>query len=182
MAENAKVKILTAAAELFLEMSPSDITHRAIAVKAGVPLGSTTYHFASLDELLSSAVEFSLASATTERRAWLEKESSTLDLPDTLIRMVLPQEFWDKKTAVNLYLLWLQGLGQDRTRSAIKSYTEELILDLNIVIETFSLSLDSNMLLALVDGRILQWLELDKEFSWLEESLRADISKFVKKK
>lgn len=173
--ESAKKKILTAAAELFLEMNPSEITHRTIAAKAGVPLGSTTYHFASLDELLASAVEFSLATATTERRAWLEKLSPASDLSQVLIRMVLPQEFWNQKAAVNLYLIWLQGLGHEYSKASIKAYTEQLIEDLREVVKIYSLNINPQLMLAIVDGRILQWFQLDRDFSWLESSILSDL-------
>ena len=177
MAESAKIKILTAAAELFLEMNPSEITHRTIAAKAGVPLGSTTYHFSSLDELLASAVEYSLAATTAERRAWLEKLTPASNLSEALIRMVLPQEFWSQKAAVNLYLIWLQGLGYEYSKASIKAYTEQLIEDLERVVEIYSLKIDPQLLLAIVDGRILQWIQLELDFPWLEKSILADLNK-----
>lgn len=48
--------IVAAAADLLVE-SGSDITHRRVAERAGVPLGSTTYYFANLDELRAAALE-----------------------------------------------------------------------------------------------------------------------------
>ena len=179
MADSAKAKILSAAAELFLEMNPSAITHRTIAAKAGVPLGSTTYHFASLEELLGNAVEFSLAATTNERRAWLEKLSPASNLSRTLIQMVLPQEFWNQKSAVNLYLIWLQGLGNEHSKASIKTYTEHLIEDLEKVVKIYALKINPQLLLAIVDGRILQWIQLDFDFPWLENSINSDLKKLM---
>lgn len=174
MADSAKAKILSAAAELFLEMNPSAITHRTIAAKAGVPLGSTTYHFASLEELLANAVDFALTATTNERRAWLEKVTPASDLSHTLIQMVLPEEFWNQKAAVNLYLIWLQGLGYEQSKKSIKVYTEHLIEDIEKVAKIYSLKINPQLLLAILDGRILQWIQLDLDFPWLENSIRAD--------
>lgn len=47
-----KEKILDKAFELIAECGVAGITHRRIAGLAGVPLGSMTYHFKNMDELL----------------------------------------------------------------------------------------------------------------------------------
>ena len=179
MADSAKMKILSAAAELFLEMNPSAITHRAIAAKAGVPLGSTTYHFASLEELLTDAVAFSLAATTNERREWLENVTPASDLSHTFIQMVLPQEFLNQKAAVNLYLIWIQGLGHEHSKASIKKYIEDLTEDLEKVAKIYALKVNSQLLLAIVDGRILQWIQLDLDFPWLRSSILSDLDYLI---
>ncbi|MFE6389670.1 TetR/AcrR family transcriptional regulator [Nocardiopsis dassonvillei] len=47
--------LVRAAAELILESG--DLTHRQVAARAKVPLGSTTYYFASLGDLRAAALE-----------------------------------------------------------------------------------------------------------------------------
>jgi DNA-binding transcriptional regulator YbjK len=47
--------ILDAALELIAERGTEQLTHRSVAEAAGVPLGSTTYYFASRDELVREA-------------------------------------------------------------------------------------------------------------------------------
>lgn len=47
-----KEKIVDKAFELIAECGVAGITHRLIAGRAGVPLGSMTYHFKNMDELL----------------------------------------------------------------------------------------------------------------------------------
>ncbi|WP_233515440.1 TetR/AcrR family transcriptional regulator [Marinitenerispora sediminis] len=51
-------RIIEAAAELIVESGPADLTHRRVAARAEVPLGATTYYFASLDELTTGALEY----------------------------------------------------------------------------------------------------------------------------
>ncbi|OUO87558.1 hypothetical protein B5F40_13560 [Gordonibacter sp. An230] len=46
-----KQKIVDAAADLISRMGSGRITHRKVAERAGVPLGSTTQYFKSIDEL-----------------------------------------------------------------------------------------------------------------------------------
>jgi len=47
--------ILDAALALIAERGTEQLTHRSVAEAAGVPLGSTTYYFASRDELVREA-------------------------------------------------------------------------------------------------------------------------------
>jgi TetR/AcrR family transcriptional regulator, regulator of biofilm formation and stress response len=47
--------ILDAALALIAERGTEQLTHRSVAEEAGVPLGSTTYYFASRDELVREA-------------------------------------------------------------------------------------------------------------------------------
>ncbi|GAB98279.1 DNA-binding transcriptional regulator YbjK [Kineosphaera limosa] len=48
--------IVEAATELILEVGLSNVNHRRVAERAGVPLGSTTAYFRSLDDLLFAAL------------------------------------------------------------------------------------------------------------------------------
>ncbi|MDI9935262.1 MULTISPECIES: TetR/AcrR family transcriptional regulator [Rhodococcus] len=52
-----KEKIAQAALDLLDEDGMRGTTHRTIAQRAGVPLGSVTYHYASLDDILVAAFE-----------------------------------------------------------------------------------------------------------------------------
>lgn len=55
--EGRRRAILDAATALVAEHGVAALTHRAIAARAGVPLGSTTQHFASIDELREAALQ-----------------------------------------------------------------------------------------------------------------------------
>jgi DNA-binding transcriptional regulator YbjK len=50
-------EIIAAAVDLIVEGGPDSITHRMVAARAGVPLGSTTQHFATLDDLKAAAFQ-----------------------------------------------------------------------------------------------------------------------------
>jgi DNA-binding transcriptional regulator YbjK len=49
-------EIIDAAAELVAEVGAAALTHRLVAARAGVPLGSTTQYFATLDDLRAAAL------------------------------------------------------------------------------------------------------------------------------
>lgn len=55
--EARRQAIVEAAAALITEAGVVDLTHRKVAARAGVPLGATTYYFASLEELSAAALE-----------------------------------------------------------------------------------------------------------------------------
>lgn len=57
--------IVDAAAELILEHGTGNLTHRAVAARSGVSLGSTTRYFPSIDELRAAALK-SLADGIDE--------------------------------------------------------------------------------------------------------------------
>ncbi|GGV89153.1 TetR family transcriptional regulator [Streptomyces gelaticus] len=48
-------RILAATLDLIADEGVAGVSHRKIAVRAGVPLGSMTYHFSGIDELLREA-------------------------------------------------------------------------------------------------------------------------------
>lgn len=50
-------KIARATLDLLAESGVRNATHRTIAARAGVPLGSVTYHYSSLDDILVAAFE-----------------------------------------------------------------------------------------------------------------------------
>ncbi|MDH2416092.1 TetR family transcriptional regulator [Nocardioides sp. CER19] len=50
-------EIVDAAAEIVAEVGAASLTHRQVAARAGVPLGSTTQYFATLDALRAAALE-----------------------------------------------------------------------------------------------------------------------------
>lgn len=52
---NRREALTRAAAQIVLDEGFDAVSHRSVARRAGVPLGSTTYYFASLDDLLAAA-------------------------------------------------------------------------------------------------------------------------------
>lgn len=54
--ERRRQELVGAAAELLRSGGFDAVRHRAVAEKAGLPLASTTYYFASLDDLVTAAV------------------------------------------------------------------------------------------------------------------------------
>jgi DNA-binding transcriptional regulator YbjK len=82
-------RIAAAAIDVVAERGVEGLTHRAVAAKADVPLGSTTYHFADLDDLLAAAAWSSAADNITELKAWGETVDSKRDLASAVAELIL---------------------------------------------------------------------------------------------
>ncbi len=84
-------ELLAAAIELFAEGGSRAVTHRAVATRAGLPPASTTYYFASIDELVREALSQHLTSWIEALRALTEIEfdaSIDIDSATSLIEAV----------------------------------------------------------------------------------------------
>lgn len=86
--EARRREIVTAAAELIVEVGADAVTHRKVAARADVPLGATTQYFATLDDLRAAAFR-ALADEVDER---LDGVRQTLaergDSPDVIAALV----------------------------------------------------------------------------------------------
>ena len=88
--ERRRAALIEAAADLLRTGGFDAVRHRAVAEKAGLPLASTTYYFASLDDLVVAAVEHSGRGELAEVRAELEALSHGAGLDD-VAELVLDQ-------------------------------------------------------------------------------------------
>jgi AcrR family transcriptional regulator len=71
--ERRRRELVAAAAELLRLGGFDAIRHRAVAERAGLPLASTTYYFASLDDLVTAATERTSRDELDEGRAQLDR-------------------------------------------------------------------------------------------------------------
>jgi TetR/AcrR family transcriptional regulator, regulator of biofilm formation and stress response len=85
-----RARIARAALEIITESGIGALTHRAVAKQAGVPLGSTTYHYAGRDALLLTVIQESVAAYRHRVEAWaanLKSGSLIRDLAEFLRAM-----------------------------------------------------------------------------------------------
>ncbi|GAA4424947.1 hypothetical protein GCM10023169_22100 [Georgenia halophila] len=62
-----------AAARLLIDKGPEAVTHRRVAVEAGVPIGSASYYFPGRDGLFQAAVEAAESLRVATARAYAER-------------------------------------------------------------------------------------------------------------
>ncbi|MGI8947974.1 MAG: TetR/AcrR family transcriptional regulator [Ornithinimicrobium sp.] len=64
--------LIEAAGDLLLEQGRAALSHRAVAARAGLPLASTTYYFASADDLRDEALQH-------VAEAWVARAGAVVD-------------------------------------------------------------------------------------------------------
>ncbi|GAB3299692.1 TetR/AcrR family transcriptional regulator [Parasphingorhabdus pacifica] len=82
-------RIARAAITVVAERGIEKLTHRAVAAEAGVPLGSTTYYFRTLDDLLAVALKQASEDDIAELRDWHSALGVDGDLAGALSDLVL---------------------------------------------------------------------------------------------
>jgi TetR/AcrR family transcriptional regulator, regulator of biofilm formation and stress response len=86
--EERRQRIIRAAHELIPAVGVQGLTHRLIADRAQVPLGSTTYYFATLADLVDAALGTATNGTAECLRDWGERLQASTDVPATLAALV----------------------------------------------------------------------------------------------
>jgi DNA-binding transcriptional regulator YbjK len=148
-------RIVAAAAELMSRDGLHTLTHRRIADQAGVPLGSTTYYFRDLDELVLAATRLALADGRERIRAWSEQLGPDADparVCNALAAMTVGYVGEHRERTVLDYELYVAGLRRGGALS------EEWIDQLRAELRSRFDPLTADALTAAVDGLTLQAL------------------------
>ncbi|MBV9845981.1 MAG: TetR family transcriptional regulator [Kutzneria sp.] len=87
--ERRRHALVAAAAQLLAEGGFDAVRHRAVAERAGLPLASTTYYFASLDELVEAAVEHHAVGELAEVRTRLRRAGEHVNVVELVVDMLL---------------------------------------------------------------------------------------------
>ncbi|WP_203802191.1 TetR/AcrR family transcriptional regulator [Paractinoplanes tereljensis] len=74
--------------EVIAEVGIGRTTHRAVAARAGLPLGATTYYFPTLDALIAAALRKAAEDQEADLRRWADRLESAPDLVDGLVALV----------------------------------------------------------------------------------------------
>ncbi|MFE7428573.1 TetR/AcrR family transcriptional regulator [Streptomyces sp. NPDC014735] len=153
-------RIIDAAIRVVGAKGIAGLSHRSVAAEADVPLGSTTYHFASLDELLIAALRRSnenFAKVMRESRALADPAA---DLAGELARL-LGEYFRGGRGRAELeYELYLAALRRPALRPVAAEWTDGAA-------ELLSRRTDpatARALIALMDGICLQVLLTGGEY------------------
>lgn len=160
----AREEILRAALRLIGQRGIHAVTHREIAAAAGVSPGSTTYHFATLDELLTAALELFV----DDEIARVEQATATLlDAhadPEAVLSVIAAQiqeTLASPAEQVAQYELYLQATRNQALRASaarcVKAYHEITAAALRAAGADDPEQL-APIALALIDGLMLQQL------------------------
>ncbi|MFG2572082.1 TetR/AcrR family transcriptional regulator [Streptomyces sp. NPDC048481] len=166
-------RIIDAAIRVVGAKGLAGLSHRTVAAEADVPLGSTTYHFATLDELMTAALRqagegFAKAVAARGRLA-----GAGADLPAELAGL-LGEWLAGDRTGVELeYELYLAAL----RRPALRPVAAEWADDTAALLARHTDPLTARALVALMDGICLQVLLTGVPYD--EEYARQALSRLM---
>ncbi|GLF98628.1 TetR/AcrR family transcriptional regulator [Streptomyces yaizuensis] len=166
-------RIIDAALRVVARDGIAGLSHRTAAAEADVPLGSTTYHFSSLDELLVAALR-----RTNENIAATVGRSPALAQPGADVADVLARLIGDWLTTgrarVELgYELYLAALRRPALRPVAAEWTEQVVA----VLARHTGPADARALVAVVDGICLQTLLTDTPYD--EERTRVILARIL---
>ncbi|RNG10596.1 TetR/AcrR family transcriptional regulator [Streptomyces botrytidirepellens] len=161
-------RIIDAAIAVVGERGIGALSHRAVAAEADVPLGSTTYHFATLDDLLVAALE----QVNTECLADVERMERDappgMPLADQMAWLMEQMLTGDRKRLELEYELYLVGLRRASVRPIAASFLDRMAALLERRTGDPDVARAVN---ALFDGMLLQILLTGRAFD--REEARA---------
>ncbi|HEX5144098.1 MAG TPA: TetR family transcriptional regulator [Mycobacterium sp.] len=164
--ERRRGALVSAAADLLCEGGFEAVRHRAVARRAGLPLASTTYYFASLEELIAAAVEYvamrEAAELQTRVAALSRRRRGAESTADVLVELLVdapgeaPKEQLISRYERYIACARLPGL-RDIQRRVLRQRTEAV----SEAVERSGRSVRSDLLSALVcavDGAVVSAL------------------------
>lgn len=138
------------------------VSHRAVALRADVPLGSTTYWFASRQQMLHDALEYfarTEIAALRERLApVLGRDLSSRELVDAFTDILLPQLDESRSRTIAQYALLQEAAREPELESVCRDWTEAWEQALQPVFASLGGAdslLEARMFLAMLDGLLL---------------------------
>ena len=150
-------RIAAAALQVIAEHGIKGLTHRAVAEAANVPLGSTTYHFATLDDLIHAALEQAANDYAEIHRAWAKQHAgiSREELATVLADGVLAYCFGPYRDHATVeYELYLAALRRPALRATAKRYNDITVAGLSQLTDPETAS----ALSALINGLNIRYL------------------------
>ena len=155
---NRRERLIATTLDVIAEHGIAGASHRAIARAADVPLGSTSYHFASIDDLLAAAftvhAEHVAAALEHRMRAAEDKDAALEALTAHLSRDLLGAER-ALVLAVELYVAAAR-------RPALRTVTRAWMLRSRRALELHFDAVTARELDALIEGLVWhQWLSTD---------------------
>lgn len=151
------LRIALAAIEVVADRGVEGLTHRAVAATAGIPLGSTTDHFKTLDDLLAAAIVEAKKATDIDIAAWAAKLGPDVDLADAVTDYVMYglTDHWGR--LVVEHELYLAALRRPQLRSLAQEWDQAFVVALSgrtdaVTAEAIALVVDGVFIRAVIHG------------------------------
>lgn len=163
-----RTALLAATLRVVARDGPAAASHRAVASEADVPLGSTTYYFASRDDMLVEALRHAARSETERIRARVERLTAQ---PEHAVDWAAEVEAWvldqlrpaRRPLLIARHHLQLEALHRQDLRNVYAAWTAatiELAVTVLRAAGSASPEHDAPLLVAAIDGVGLNHLVL----------------------
>jgi len=174
--EGRRRAIVHAAVVEIAEVGIGQVTHRRIAARAGVPLGSTTYYFPTLDDLVSAALREATETARAQLEAWADELLASDDIAGTFVDLARGY-LADREQALLEYELCLAATRTPQLRPVAQLWMDGL----RGICARFTGGPERGFALAaLVDGVLLEALVTGDELD--AGGLRAGVEALVSRR
>ncbi|NBU23025.1 MAG: hypothetical protein EBS38_03805 [Actinobacteria bacterium] len=180
VAEKTRSKILQSTIDLVLESGINGVSHRKIAERAGLPLGSTTYHFESLLEILRSAIGLEFERDSARRKFVVDNFESDQNLSAALIELMMPTSRADPEQLSAVY----QRLGEIQFHPGLKdllrAHQRDIEQDIASVLKIAGLvPVNASLAMAILDGYLIQWMLFEESLDWLVAQVDSAVQRFA---
>ena len=119
--------IARAVIDVVAEHGLRGLTHRRVADAAGVPLGSTTYHFESLDDLLVAGLELAADRNLAMMRRSAEELAPGNDLAGWLADLAIAMVTTWRESNIAERELYLEAIRTPALRPVARRWDSELV-------------------------------------------------------
>ncbi|GAA2648269.1 TetR/AcrR family transcriptional regulator [Streptomyces lunalinharesii] len=154
-------RIIDAAIAVVGERGIAGLSHRAVATAADVPLGSTTYHFATLDDLLVAALRQANGWWLADFARWVDGIDPTVPLADEAARLVTETLAGDRARVELEYELYLAALRHEAVRPIAAECLDEMV---TLLARRTGDRAAARAVVAFTDGLMLQHLLTGQPF------------------
>jgi DNA-binding transcriptional regulator YbjK len=144
-------RIVEATVDVIAEHGVAGTTHRRIAAAADVPLGSLTYHFDGLVDLLAQAFRRHAERMSRSYEAAFEGVSTTAQLIDAITDLIHGDADADPRDWAVAYELYLAALRDP----ALRTVTESWMRTSRAVLERFMDPTTARGIDALIEGLVM---------------------------
>ncbi|MFD6063744.1 TetR/AcrR family transcriptional regulator [Rhodococcus wratislaviensis] len=153
-------RIVEAASQLLASTGVEGLTHRAVAAAANVPLGSTTYHFASLNDLLFAIVDNTKQAWNEHLDAWAAELGPDPDIAVSLSDLLVFVTGPERDRSIIEYELYVAALRRPALRALSLDWDRALDATLAryvdpLTAEALALAADGITLRSLIRGEPL---------------------------
>ena len=146
-----KSRIIEAAIDVIAEYGVAGTTHRRIAAAADVPLGSLTYHFSGLDDLLEQAFSRHAERMSPIYESHFDGVTTREQFVDAVTDLINGDAGADQREWVIAYELYLAAL----RNPALRTVTESWMRRSRAVLERFVDPVTARGIDALIEGLVM---------------------------